>query len=196
MFDVDGTLTDAPRARVAGRTLSAPVQACLEANHLVGVATASGRRWQDACTADGRSTNREAWATDDLCEAMAAVGFATFCSTGGGDRAQIGGVSLRDLKANKRRDLQVLREAGRHGLAKAWALEQVWETSFPLMSKSQIVLFDNEPSWVRDALLTGVSAYCVNPSGRDVCGARGEAPYSGFDLEGVRATLAARRLVT
>jgi hypothetical protein len=186
VFDVDGTLTDAPR-RVGtdGRTLSEPVQACLEAGYLVGVATASERAWQSYCTLDGRATGKEAWATDDLCGGLAAVGFKTFCSTGGGgSRAQIGGVPLEQLPREARAEFARLRDGGEHGAQKGWAMEYVRRLSFPELASSQMLLFDNEPRWVADAHRSGVSAYCVG----DLCSGE-EVPFTRFDFRGVTETL-------
>jgi len=190
MFDVDGTLTAAPRSLEAGKTRSEPVQACLAADYLVGVATASGRQWQDVCTAAGRSTGREAWATDDLCTAMASVGFSTFCSTGGA-RAQIGGVPISDLPESKIREFAALTASGRHGLLKGWAMEQVRLSNFPDVPAADLILFDNEPTWVRDAILTGVSAFCVHPENSNGC--ESGVPVSDFDWEGVHRTLKERK---
>jgi hypothetical protein len=193
VFDVDGTLTEAPRRLAAdGRTtLSEPVQACLEAGYDVGVATASGRAWQSYCTPSGEATGREPWATDDLCAALAASGFRTFCSTdGGGDggRAQIGGQPLAQLPLEAREAFERLREAGKHGAQKGWAMEYVRRQSFPELSSSQMLLFDDEPRWVADALRTGVSAYCVG----DACAGAG-VPSSRLDHRGVAETLRRRR---
>jgi hypothetical protein len=189
-FDVDDTLTDARRSVAGGRTRSEPVQACLEAGYLVGVATASGRSWQSVCTPEGRATGREAWATDDLCGAMAAVDFKTFNSTGagGGGRSQVGGVDLERLPQEARREFARLK--GQHGKQKAWTMEHSRRTGFPEVHPSKVVLFDNEPQWVAEARSAGVPAFCVSPAGRGACNeSTPGVPFSRFDAQGVKDTL-------
>lgn len=202
-FDVDGTLTDAPRLRSddGAATRSEPVQACLEAGFAVGVATASTRRWQDVCTPSGHARGQEAWATDDLCGALAAEGFTTFNS-----RAQLAGAPVASLLPEQEAQFRAVSRAGRPGLTKAWAMEHVRRGHFPQLSKASLLLFDNEPQWVEDARRAGVAAFCVNPGGMDVCqppqdpgggdhdGSRrpiaAGVPFSGMDARGVQETLA------